>query len=482
MTQTPTSKDGCVWRATTGLRKGLPSKAVHSSSANLHEEYDVIVIGAGFTGLTAARDLYPHAKTLLIDARDRIGGRTWTSNLDGQEFEMGGMWVHWWQTFMWGELVKYELHKNITTASGTTVPEKVYSRNKNVLEVNEEEGFDERLDQLIAKFFDIDGLSLRDIVDHPYDTFHKREIFQKYDKMTSQERIDALDIEDTDKIFLATFISNFGLTTADQIGFAEACKWFSLTGTTSMNIKDTMGLYKLGNGGMTSLANAIFDEYEGDRIFNSPVKRVTQTASCATVETEAGVAFKAKYVICTIPLNVLKDVEFSPPFSPLRAEACAVGHPGRGGKILYTITPPEPPFMSSSTLPTDLSFLFTTHENTAGDSGYLVSFVHTDSKIRDFSDADAVKAAFRAMVPETCKSEIKEYIYHDWRNDPYAQGTWCCFEANYSTRYLEELQSKHGERVIMASSDYADGWRGCIDGAIEQGIRSAMTVKKLIKF
>lgn len=501
MSEFPISKDGNVWRPETGLTKGLSTKAVHPSSTSLQNEYDVIVIGGGFAGLTAAREIGSRAKTLLIEARDRIGGRTWTANLDDQEVEMGGMWVHWYvqvtdihislglmtrirnryQTFIWGELMRYELYKNTITASGTVAPEKAYWRQNDKLKVLETDEFTNRVDSLLAKFFNVDGLNLKDVVDRPYDTFHRREIFEKYDKVTAQQRIDEMGLEENDSILLATFISNYGLDRADQIGFGECFKWFALTGITSEGVNDTMGMYKLKNGGTTSLANAIFEEYDGDRLFDAPIRKVTQTAEGVTVETHGGKSFKSKYIICTIPLNVLKDIEFSPPLSPLRTEAVKKGHPGRGGKILYTVSPPERPFLSSAAIPAELTFLFTTHESNNGEVAHLVSFVHSDSKMRDFSDSEKVKQAYKDMVPETSTSEIVRYAYHDWRNDPYAQGTWCCFEAEYSTKYLEELQSKHGERVIMASSDYADGWRGCIDGAIEQGIRSAMVVKKLLK-
>lgn len=58
--------------------------------------YDVIVIGAGFAGLVAARDLSKeNLSVLLIEGRDRIGGRTWTAKELGEEFEMGGTWIHW---------------------------------------------------------------------------------------------------------------------------------------------------------------------------------------------------------------------------------------------------------------------------------------------------------------------------------------------------------------------------------------------------
>src|ERR1700752_2693015 len=43
-------------------------------------DYDVIVLGGGFAGITAARDSSKNGyKTVVLEARDRLGGRTWTS-------------------------------------------------------------------------------------------------------------------------------------------------------------------------------------------------------------------------------------------------------------------------------------------------------------------------------------------------------------------------------------------------------------------
>lgn len=50
---------------------------------------------------------------LLLEARDRIGGRSWSSNIDGYPFEMGGTWVHWGQAHVWREIVRYNLTKGL---------------------------------------------------------------------------------------------------------------------------------------------------------------------------------------------------------------------------------------------------------------------------------------------------------------------------------------------------------------------------------
>src|SRR5919202_3174676 len=58
-------------------------------------EADVAIVGAGLAGLTAAREL--HAKGLepvVLEARDRVGGRTLNESLgDGQVVEVGGQWI-----------------------------------------------------------------------------------------------------------------------------------------------------------------------------------------------------------------------------------------------------------------------------------------------------------------------------------------------------------------------------------------------------
>lgn len=64
-------------------------------------------------------------------------------------------------------------------------------------------------------------------------------------------------------------------------------------------------------------------------------------------------------------------------------------------------------------------------------------------------------------------------------NDPYAKGTWACWGPNKASRYLSELQRPHG-RVVFASADWADGWRGFVDGAIERGQSAAREVVGLL--
>src|ERR1700722_3999345 len=69
---------------------------------------DGVVLGAGFAGLVAARELGRAGfGVLVLEARDRVGGRTWTDRRLGHDLELGGTSVHWVQPHTWAEMTRY---------------------------------------------------------------------------------------------------------------------------------------------------------------------------------------------------------------------------------------------------------------------------------------------------------------------------------------------------------------------------------------
>src|ERR1044072_6479674 len=69
--------------------------------------HDVIVIGGGFAGVTAAREsVLGGAEPLLLEARDQLGRGTWTQLWNETNVELGGGWVHWHQPHVWAEITR----------------------------------------------------------------------------------------------------------------------------------------------------------------------------------------------------------------------------------------------------------------------------------------------------------------------------------------------------------------------------------------
>src|SRR3954469_929503 len=79
------------------MRAGYPRATCRVPSADMGDriEADVCVVGAGYAGLTAALRLHQAGrKVVVLEARDRIGGRIWTEPLpDGTPIDRGGAWL-----------------------------------------------------------------------------------------------------------------------------------------------------------------------------------------------------------------------------------------------------------------------------------------------------------------------------------------------------------------------------------------------------
>jgi len=80
-------------------RRAILASLAAISATRGHASADlkrVIVVGAGLAGLMAARHLAASgADVTVLEARDRIGGRIWTSRLWSKlPMDMGASWIH----------------------------------------------------------------------------------------------------------------------------------------------------------------------------------------------------------------------------------------------------------------------------------------------------------------------------------------------------------------------------------------------------
>src|SRR5271156_4420952 len=82
----------------------------------MNSSHEIVVIGAGMAGLTAARALAEAGrKVLVIEAQNRIGGRIWTRHIGDEAIELGAEFIHGRPPELWAlieeaGLETYERH------------------------------------------------------------------------------------------------------------------------------------------------------------------------------------------------------------------------------------------------------------------------------------------------------------------------------------------------------------------------------------
>src|SRR5215471_5995869 len=85
---------------------------------------DVVIVGAGFAGLTAARSLIRKGRRVVVlEARDRVGGRVKAGKLAGHAVDVGGMWIGPTQTRLLELIKEYGLHTTPQFEDGKSVVE-----------------------------------------------------------------------------------------------------------------------------------------------------------------------------------------------------------------------------------------------------------------------------------------------------------------------------------------------------------------------
>ena len=420
--------------------------------------YDIIVIGGGFAGVTAARETARGgAKTLLLEARDRLGGRTWTHRWNDTDIELGGGWVHWHQPHVWSEITRAGLAVELgedAQVAGWFVGDERHPGTLPERDAIAERGWNQFVD------------GVEDALPLPHDPLFASDRLARFDGQTITERMDELELDDEERDVLAAELESLAHGRLDEAGAVSVLRWHALSGGSLALTQQTGGRITF-RAGTQSLVQAIASGADFETRLSTPVAAVTQD-SRIEVHTRAGETLTAKLVIVAVPLNALGRIEFDPPLSEGKQEAIALGQASRGIKI-FIHARGEPVFQNA--IKPGHAFGYLDTEILYPDGTQLLIGFGPDAENCDATDLAAVQRQLDEILPGY---EALAATAHDWLADEFSRGTWAIHRPGWYTHHHAEMQRPEGA-VILAGSDFANGWAGFMDGAIESGLRAGAT-------
>lgn len=449
----------------TALATGFGAVTLGTARAARADEAadDVIVIGAGFAGATAARELAAMGLGVrVLEARDRIGGRVWTSTFAGEQVEMGGTWVDRKQPYIWKEIERYGL-KLVSDAPPTRafVPATGGFREMSPTEVYT------RQSELITPIFD----GSRDYFPRPFEPFHREDLVRPVDALSMRDRLDQLRYGADDELLISNTVG--GLTgSAATIGLACVAQWWAMSGWSydgyaSVNTDRP-------EVGSTAVVRAILADAGVTPVLNSPVASVADDGRKVKVTTRAGKVYTARAVVVAVPVNAWSTIAFTP---GLPAEYTKLSTDGLGVRtaqkfLMHLRGPNLGRFYVEG--PAGAPLLNVVPFKERADGNIMIGF--SANSTFDPTDKAALQAELRKAVPGV---EVVAVKAQHWGRDPFSRGGWAVRRPGVLTGPLRSVQQPRG-RVAFATGDIANGWHGFMDGAVETGFTAAAQVSRIL--
>jgi monoamine oxidase len=401
---------------------------------------DVLVIGGGFAGITAARDLAAAGRSvILLEARPRLGGRTWfrVFTAAGVPVELGGAWF--------------------SLARQPPLAEEVERYGVSVVPVPERRR---------RRWF-TGGVRRRG---RPVPKREAEALRQALADIAS--RAGAAGSEDD--VPAADWLGDLGLPRATRDFVLGWAAFMSGADPTEISMLDVMALVAEGDGTPGSLADEIGERFEAGTVtlleaiaadsaaeirLGAPVVRVVQGDAGVMATLGDGTEVDAEAAVVAVPLNTLGTIEFEPPLDEGLSAPAAEGHPGRSRK-LWLLADAAPEGLVCVGYGTPFNWL--SWEGNVGDESLLVGFAAQDVPDPEAAASDYVPG-IRILAVDS----------HDWLSDPWSRGTWLTGRPGWAARgALAGFARPHG-RLFFTGSDVAQEHAGWIAGAIASGRAAA---------
>jgi monoamine oxidase len=439
---------------------------------------DAIIVGAGMAGLAAARTLRRSGKKVVVlEARDRVGGRVKAGMLAGHTIDLGGMWVGPSQTRLLDLLREYRIPTMRQYLNGKGI---VDFAGRRVTPDGEEFGFDAETqadyDRMLAK---LNALVERVPPNSPWAAPNADEL----DDITLEQWL-------RENVHDETLLR---MMNAEVRGTLTAEPWqvsllYFLFYCRSGNSFEELAKYDNGAqmytvpGSMHQVSAAIGKELGDSLVLEAPVTSISHDSAGVTVVSEKG-TWQGAHTIVALPLPLSSRIRYQPPLPPER-EALTEQMPmgsvikywvayekpfwrehGMNG-LLFTDTPPCS-FMSEASPP-------------EGKPGFLVGFIdgrralHWSGRPMEIRKKMAVDLIVKYFGSEGAKPI--DYIDQDWPADPWSRG---CYGPSMGPGVLTTLgpalRTSFG-RVHWAGTETSPIWTGYIEGAIRSGERAAAEI------
>ena len=445
---------------------------------------DTIIIGAGFAGLSAAQSLKAHGQDqfLVLEARDRVGGRTKQGTLQGVDIDLGGMWLGPTQERLKNLAEKYQLRTYPTFLDGLAVYR---------LKGKEHHGRGEDLEKIFsmrdrvrAMFWSralkkmVAGIDCERPWDHP-----------------DADRLDAMTVEEwLQKTLRSPRLIEFYRLVCFSLFCAEASQismLFFLHYVKSGGGLDVLLSAGEGGaqnflfyGGVHQIARKMAQEL-GDRLhLNEAALGVDWSEDAVTVRTALG-QHRARHAIIAVPPTLLLNMDFSPALPQKKIVLHRRLH--MGSAIKYWVVY-EKPFwraqgwngiIARDDVPSSPCFDVTPPEETRG---FISGFFDGNHAI-DCSDMgrDARRKIVLDMLADHYGDAARaplEYIDEDWTEETWSGGCYGAYAPpGIYASYGEGLRKPIGP-LYWAGTETSPVWTGYIEGAIHSGEYAAKEVMK----
>ncbi|WP_159054045.1 flavin monoamine oxidase family protein [Streptomyces sp. AS58] len=416
--------------------------------------YDVIVIGGGFAGVTAARELKAKGKrTLILEARDRVGGRAWTSTFSGVPIEFGATWIHPSQTLIWNEVQRLGIAK-----VDDPFPDFTVFATESGGYAKQDLAFLEHQDALLRRF--VEGAE--QYLPQPYDPFQRADLLVDVDKLTLGDRARQLRLSTLEQNWVSATTGAYG-GGFERGSLTQLAHWWALCGydtETFHGINVTRPV-----GGLSGVIGKMLAETGATIVYNAPVSKVADNGSRVQV-TANGLVYDAGAVVVAVPVNVWNSINFSAglPAEFGRMSTQTVGVP-TAKKILIQVQGDIGRPLVNGKSGALLDLVIANAEKSSQGS-VLIGFSVNPNL--DANNLSQIQSAVSEVLPGT---EVLSVKGHDWGKDAYAKGGWTFRRPGQLLGSLRTVRQPYG-RLIFAGSDIATGWAGYVDGAIESGIQA----------